>query len=120
MKAIYWQRGEALDYSPLEDTANGSVVSLGTRIGVASGSIPAGGVGSVHVAGVFRMAKAKSEAVTMGAALYYDAAADAVTVKASAESGEGDAKTTVNHVPAGYAAAPAAAEDAFVLVKLLG
>lgn len=44
----------------------------------------------------------------MGASVYYDAAADAVTA------------TEGSNVPAGYAAADAAAADATVLVKLLG
>lgn len=108
MKAIYVQRGAALDHTPAEDVRNGEVVSLGTRIGVAAGDIPAGGTGTVHVEGVYRLAKASGEALTMGAAVYYDAGADAVTA-----SGEGN-------VPAGYAAAPAAANDAAVLVKLPG
>lgn len=120
MKAIYVQQGAALDFTPTEDVKNGEVVSLGTRIGVAAGDIPKGSTGTVHVEGVYRLAKASGEALTMGAAVCYDAAADAITGKASVQSGEGDAAVTVNHVPAGYAAAPASANDGTVLVKLLG
>lgn len=120
MKAIYVQKGEALDYAPAENVKNGAVVPLGARIGIAAGDIPAGGTGTVHVEGVYRLAKAAGEAVARGAAVYYDAAADVITAKASGESGEGDAKTTVNHVPAGYAVWPAAAGDEAVLVKLMG
>lgn len=120
MKAIYVQQGAALDYTAAAAMKNGAVVPLGTRIGIAAGDIPAGGTGVVHVEGVFRLAKVSGEALTMGAAVYYDAAADTVTGKASAESGAGDAKTTVSHIPAGYAAAPAAANDGTALVKLLG
>lgn len=120
MRAIYVQQGATLDYTATEAVPNGAVVPLGTRIGVAAGDIPAGTPGTVHVEGVFQLAKASGEALAMGAAVYYDAAADAVTAKASAESGEGDAKATVNHVPAGYVAAPAAAGDDTALVKLPG
>lgn len=120
MKAIYVQQGAALDYTPAEDVRNGEVVSLGTRIGVAAGDIPAGRTGTVHVEGVYQLAKASGEALAMGAAVYYDGSADAITGKASAQSGEGDAAATVNHVPAGYAAAPASANDGMVLVKLPG
>lgn len=120
MKAIYVQQGAALDYTPTEDVKNGEVVSLGTRIGVVAGDIPKGGTGTVHVEGVYRLAKASGEALAMGAAVYYDGSADAVTGKASVQSGEGDAAVTVSHVPAGYAAAPAAANDGTALVKLLG
>ena len=42
MKAIYVQQGAALDYTAAEDVKNGAVVSLGTRIGIAAGDIPAG------------------------------------------------------------------------------
>ena len=63
MKAIYWQKGEALDYTPAEDVKNGAVVVLGSRIGIAAGDIPAGGTGTVHVEGVYKLTKAKEEAV---------------------------------------------------------
>lgn len=120
MKAIYWQTGGVLDYTPAEDAAPGSVVSLGTRIGIAAAGIAAGEKGALQMEGCFYLDKAAGEAIAMGAAVYYDGSADAITGKASAQSGEGDAAATVNHVPAGYAAAPAAANDAAVLVKLLG
>ena len=44
----------------------------------------------------------------MGAAVYYDAGAGVITT------------TSASNVPAGYAAAAADANDATVLVKLLG
>lgn len=108
MKAIYWQRGEALDYTPTEDVKNSSVVALNTRIGVAAGNIPAGSTGTVHVEGVFKLEKAEGEAISLGAAVYYDKESDAITT------------TTGENIPAGYAAASAAANDTTVLVKLLG
>ena len=108
MKAVYYQRGETLDYFPEEDVESGAVVSLGTRVGVAAAPIPAGEQGAVHMVGVFAMAKTDGEAIEQGTSLYYDAAADAVTA------------TEGGNTPAGYAAASAAATDATVLVKLLG
>ena len=108
MKATYWQRGETLDYTPENAVANGEVVSLGTRIGVAGSDIKAGELGHLHVAGDFEMPKAASTAITMGAAVYYDASAGNITT------------TSSGNVPAGYAAAAAGANDATVLVKLLG
>ncbi len=109
MKATYWQKGEVLDFTPTEDVKNGQVVPIGSRVGVAGSDIPANEQGHLHVAGVFEMDKAAGEAVTMGTALYYDAANDCVT----ATAGEG---TT----PAGYAAGDADAKATTVLVKLLG
>lgn len=108
MKATYWQRGETLDYTPEKAVENGEVVSLGTRIGVAGSDIQAGELGHLHVVGVFEMPKAASTAITMGAAVYYDASNGVITT------------TSASNVPAGYAAAAAGANDATVLVKLLG
>lgn len=110
MKATYYQRGETLDFFPTENVENGAVVSLGTRIGVAAAPIRAGEQGAVHVAGVFAMAKAKAKAeeIKQGAAVYYDAAAEAITTTAD------------GNTPAGYAAADAATTATSVLVKLLG
>lgn len=116
MKATYWQRGETLDYTPEKAVENGEVVSLGTRIGVAGGDIKAGELGHLHVVGVFEMPKAASTAITMGATVYYDVANDKITTTASTGSGD----TKVDNIPAGYAAAAAGANDATVLVKLLG
>lgn len=107
MNAKYWQRGETLDYTPTAAVKNGAVVSLGTRIGIAGSDIEKNTQGQIHVVGVFEMAKA-SGAITMGAAVYYDTAADKITT------------TATSNVPAGYAAAAAAAADTTVLVKLLG
>ena len=47
MSAKYWQRGETIDYTPTDDLANGDVVDLATRIGVAGNDIPAGETGAV-------------------------------------------------------------------------
>ena len=107
MNAKYWQKGETLDYTPGEAVKNGAVVNLGTRIGIAGSDIAAGELGHIHVVGVFELDKASGTAVTMGAAVYYDADADVITTETSG-------------VPAGYAAADAAAGDTTVLVKLLG
>ena len=115
MKATYWQKVEVLDFIPTKDVKNGQVVPIGSRVGVAGSDIAANEQGHLHVVGVFEMDKA-AEAVTMGTALYYDAANDCVTDTAS--TGEGAAK--VDNTPAGYAVADAAAADATVLVKLLG
>lgn len=120
MKAVYYQRGETLDYFPTENVENHAVVNLGTRIGVAAAPIKAGDQGAVHVVGVFSMPKANTEEIKMGAVVYYDADADVITTTASTEVGEGQDKETVNNTPAGYAAADAATTATSVLVKLLG
>lgn len=106
-KAIYRQKGETLDYIPAAAQEAGDIVSLGTRVGVVGEDVAAGELGHVHVEGVYQMPK-DSAAITLGAAVYYNAASGVVTA------------TATGNVPAGYAAAAAAAADSYALVKLLG
>ena len=115
MSAKYWQRGETIDYTATDDLANGDVVNLATRIGVAGDDIAAGETGAVHVVGVFEIPKATG-AVTVGQALYWDKAAENITTVAST----GESPSVVNNTPAGWAVAAAGSSDATVLVKLLG
>lgn len=129
MKAVYVQKGETLYYTSAEDVAPGGLVSLGTRVGVAAAGIAAGETGAVQVEGVFKLAKAEGEAIGLGAAVFYDAAEDAITAKAEKGNGvalqaeeENDAAEdgAEDNVPAGYAVQAAAENDAVVLVKLQG
>lgn len=110
MSAKYWQRGETIDYTATDELANGDVVDLATRIGVAGDDIAAGETGTVHVVGVFEIPKATG-AVTVGQALYWDKTNKNITTAA----GSSQANT-----PAGWAVAAAQSADATVLVKLLG
>ncbi len=107
-KAAYWQRGESLDY--VNDTtavieAN-TIIPIEGRIGVAGTSINPGEKGSLHVVGVYEIAKTGTAEIKMGAAVYFDG--NGIT---DAESG---------NTPAGYAAQTAAADDEVILVKLMG
>lgn len=107
-KASYWHRGESLDYQNSGSTvieAN-TIISLGTRIGVAGTSINPGEKGSLHVTGVYEIAKTGTAEIAMGKAVYFD--------------GNGITDTANGNTPAGYAAATAAADDTVILVKLLG
>lgn len=107
-KATYWQRGETIDYKNATEAtipAN-TVISLGTRIGVAGTDIAVGEVGSLHVVGVFAFDKTESEKITAGEGVYFDAETGKIT-----KTGEGK-------VPAGYAVAEAAEADATVLVQI--
>ena len=109
MKAIYWQKGETLDYTPTEKAvAFGEVINLTTRIGVAASDIPQNTAGPVQMEGVFALAKAPSEAIEQGTAVYYVTASDHITA------------TQGDNVPAGYAVAKAESDDPTVFVKLLG
>ena len=107
--ATYLQRGESLDYTNGTDAVipHGAVIVVGTRIGVTGCTIPPGQVGSLHMVGVFRIAKTGTAAISMGQTVYFDGTG--IT--------DVDGETTI---PAGYAAAPAAAADTEILVKLNG
>ncbi len=114
--AEYVQRGEALDYknSGTKTIPCDTVVAVGGRIGVTGGEIKPGEIGSLHMAGVFKIPKTGTDAIEMGAAVYFDGAG--IT---DAESDGAESNPTA-YTPAGYAAAPALAADDTVLVKLPG
>lgn len=101
---FFWQRGEALDYVNETDALieSGTIIELEDKIGVAACDIAPGSVGSVHVEGVFKFAKG-STALSQGAAV-------TITNGTAAAAGSG-----TKH---GYVAAPAAAGDTTVLVKI--
>ena len=108
-KAAYWQRGETLDYKNNTDTkieAN-TVISFGSHIGVAGKDIHPRELGSLVVTGVFEIDKTATGAIEMGTEVYFDGTGITDVV------GEGSIK-------AGYAAAPADAAGASVLVSING
>ena len=67
MKARYVQRGDAIDYTPMEDVAAGDVVVLsGKLVGVAKLDIKAGELGALALVGVYEFAKAEGIAFAAG------------------------------------------------------
>lgn len=116
-KAAYWQRGESLDYVNNTTTvieAN-TIIPIEGRIGVAGTSINPGEKGSLHVVGVYEIAKTSTVAINMGAAVYFDGTG----ITGAADNGKTGSEKEA-YTPAGYAAQAAAADDAVVLVKLMG
>lgn len=108
-KAEYLQRGESLDYTnATEDTIpDGALVTIGSRVGVTGCPIPPGRTGSLHVVGVFEIKKTGTAAIAMGQTVYFDGTG----ITDAAEEGS---------IKAGYAAAPADAAGASVLVSING
>lgn len=107
--AEYLQRGESLDYTNATEELipAGTIVEIGDHIGVTGCPIPAGQTGSLHVVGVFEIEKTESADIEMGKTVYFD--------------GKGITSDSESEYPvAGYAAAPAAAADTTILVKLCG
>lgn len=117
-KGIYWQRGESLDFvnSTQNKIENGDVVVIGTHIGIAGDDIPAGGTGTVHVTGVFKLPKAASDGgISVGAAVVWDSTNGVIAAyDASASSGAGNGDVI------GYAVSAAATADTVAAVKLNG
>lgn len=101
-KAIYFQKGEAIDYRPTTAVAAGEIVVQGKLVGITRLDIPAGTLGSLAVTGVFKVAKASATVFTAGAEVFFK---------------DGNAATT-GDVKLGLAVAPAAAGDEYVLVLL--
>ena len=115
--AEYLQRGEALDYTNATDNLipHDTVVALKDRIGVTGCPIPPGKTGSLHMVGVFEIKKTGTAAIAMGQTVYFDGTG----ITDAADNGKtGDDKAA--YVKAGYAAAPADASGASVLVSING
>lgn len=107
MAVNYRQNGATIDYTNTGESpvAAGSMVVVGTLIGVALTTIAAGKTGSLGTSGVWELPKA-SGAVTQGAVLYADTTAGNLTTVADA------------HVKAGVAWADAASADATVVIRI--
>jgi predicted RecA/RadA family phage recombinase len=115
MKAVYVQRGEAIDHIPASDLAAGSVVVQGKLVGITKLDIKAGVLGALALTGVFDVAKTANEAIATGAPIYWNAG-DAVAT-ASADNGlTGGDKVAYHYL--GLAIADAGAADNSVSVLL--
>ncbi len=112
MKAAYWQRGESLDYmnATKEKIEAGTALALGKRIGIAGMDIEAGGMGTVHVSGVYEFDKKDTEELTVGTEVYLTE--DGIT--ATAPAGEEAGKS----VQAGFVAVVSPAKSTKVHVKI--
>lgn len=113
--ATYYQRGESLDYtnSTASKIVANTVIELKGRIGVTGTDINPGETGSLHVCGVFKIAKTGTSKIDMGQTVYFDGTG----ITDAADDG-GNPKT--DYAPAGYAVAEAAAAATEILVKLQG
>ena len=104
--AAFWQRGEALDYKNTGSAtieAN-TIVTYGSRIGVIGCDIAPGEIGSLHVAGVFRMPKTGTSAIAAGTDVYWD--------------GDGITSSSSGNTNAGFAAQAAEASATEILVRI--
>ena len=108
MKATHIQEGKFFDYKNegTSKISTGDIVVVGTRATVAAADIEAGEVGTVAVGEVYDLPK-DSNAIALGAKVYYDATAEKETATAS------------TNLEIGYAIAAAGASASTVRVKFL-
>ncbi|MDT8998355.1 DUF2190 family protein [Paucibacter sp. APW11] len=106
MAGNFKQEGDHLDYTPGADTPSGSVILIGTKVGVALTTIKANTPGAVRVTGVWTIAKLGTDVVAQGAALYWDNTNKRLTV------------TAAGNTYAGYAAAAAGSGVTTVDIKI--
>ena len=74
MEARFLHEGKAIDYTPNEDIAAGSVVTIFELIGIAHRDIPSGQLGALSVQGVYDVVKAvgAGKAIPEGSKIYWD------------------------------------------------
>ena len=104
--ATYFQRGEALDYTNTGSNKIevGTVVKIGTRIGIAGDDINPKETGVIHVTGVYEFKKTGTNEIKMGTTVYFD--------------GNGITETAGSNAVAGYAAEDAVASATSIKVKI--
>lgn len=106
MTTKFVQPGDVIDYTPGANVANGKMVVIGVRVGIALAAIAANTTGPLAVAGVFNYAKLSTDTPAQGALLYYDSANDRLTT------------TSAGNTLAGYAVAAAGSGTTTVNIKL--
>ncbi len=109
MKAVYHQKGDALDYVNKTDKkiGHGDVVVMGERIGVAGVDILPGEGGVLHVTGVYSFNKVNAEEMTAGKEVFYTGSGVSLT---AAEEG--------TNCKAGYVVQDSSANSTEVYVKI--
>jgi len=101
------QNGAVVDYTATGTIANGDVIPLADRIGIANNDAVAGDVISLELEGVFEIAAATADAISFGVKVYFDATNRNVTT------------TSTDNTLAGLTVSEkAAATDGSVYVKI--
>lgn len=76
----YVQPGNTLTIPAPDDIVSGQIVAVGGLIGVAAGDAESGADLDLVTEGVFTLPKVSTDAVTIGATLYFDSSAGVVTL----------------------------------------
>ena len=72
-QAQFIHDGAAVDFTPDEDVAAGTIVVVGDLVGVTKRDIASGVLGAIAVEGVFDVIKDSAVSISAGAKVYWDA-----------------------------------------------
>lgn len=78
-------RGDVIEITAAAPITSGQGVLIGSLFGVATGDIANGDRGNINLGGVYDLPKAPSQAWTVGALIYWDAANNRATNVASTD-----------------------------------
>jgi predicted RecA/RadA family phage recombinase len=95
------QAGAVVDYTASGTIANGDIIPLADRVGVALNDAVSGDVISLELEGVFNIAAKTADAITFGALVYFDATNREVTTTSTDNTKAGIAITTKAGATAG-------------------
>ena len=104
----YVQKGENITVTAAAKTTSGEGVLIGKLFGVAAGDAEIGETLDIVTVGVFEMPKVSTDAITLGAFVYWDDSAKLVTT------------TAASNTKIGHAVTAAANPSGFVNVRLNG
>ena len=105
MQARFIHDGKAVDFISVTDVPAGSVVVLGSLVGITTLDVKAERLGALAVVGVFDVAKG-NVAIPLGSKVYWDATAKQAVL------------TATGNTQLGVAVQEAAADDTVVRVRL--
>jgi predicted RecA/RadA family phage recombinase len=112
--ALFYQEGDAIDYTPVAAVTAGDVIVTGNTVGIATNDIAANVQGSLTISGVFKVPKATG-AIAKDAKVFWDAdgSPNVGTASSGAATGTGMGNTRM-----GTAIAAAGSSDTYVNVLL--
>jgi predicted RecA/RadA family phage recombinase len=106
MQARFIHDGKAIDFLANADIPAGTVVTQGSLIGITKVDIPTGQLGTIHVTGVYDVAKSNI-AIQIGNKVYWDNTAKKAVLNAT------------GNIQLGIAILDATADESIVRIKLI-
>lgn len=101
-EALKIQDGDVVDYTATTTIANGDIIPLTDRVGVALSDAVLGDNISLDLEGVYEMGATVADAIAFGAVVYFDATTRLVTTVATGNVKAGIATTAKAAKVAGY------------------